>query len=220
MITALLASRTRKKITALTLTDTLSRVITSWGGTSMVMVRRLTFTILSMNGISSTRPGPEPSPPGLMMALARRPKRKITPRSYSRRMRTDEARTNITMTMTGTMAKISPKPSMSCLLGMLCPPRSSDHLQREAVHAQDLDALARGHRAVLRHRPPQFAVHQDLPLRIERPPDHTGLADHARGARGLRPVEGPEPRRHGEDHQARGGADGRDDDEPGDAEPG
>jgi len=56
----------------------LSRVITSWGGTSVVMVRRLTLTILSMKGISSTNHGPEPSPPGLTTAFARRPNRKIT----------------------------------------------------------------------------------------------------------------------------------------------
>jgi hypothetical protein len=74
----------------LTFTETLSRVITSWGGTSIVMVRRLTFTILSMNGISSTSPGPEPSPPGLKMAAVRRPKRKMTARSYSRRIRNEE----------------------------------------------------------------------------------------------------------------------------------
>jgi len=53
-------------------------VITSWGGTSVVMVRRLTLTILSMKGISSTNHGPEPSPPGLTTAFARRPNRKIT----------------------------------------------------------------------------------------------------------------------------------------------
>jgi len=58
----------------LTFTETLSRVITSCGGTSIVIVRRLTFTILSMNGIRSTRPGPVPSPPGLKIALVRRPK--------------------------------------------------------------------------------------------------------------------------------------------------
>ena len=37
---------TRKKITALTLIETLSRVITSWGGTSMATVRRLTLADL------------------------------------------------------------------------------------------------------------------------------------------------------------------------------
>ena len=30
----------------------------------MVMVRRLTFTILSMNGRREISPGPDPSPPG------------------------------------------------------------------------------------------------------------------------------------------------------------
>ena len=49
---------TRKKITALTLIDTLSRVMTSWGATSMATVRRLTFTILSTKGISRMTPGP------------------------------------------------------------------------------------------------------------------------------------------------------------------
>ena len=63
-MTALAASSTRKKITAFTFTDTLSRVITSCGGTSMVTVRRLTLTILSTNGIRSTRPGPSRRRPG------------------------------------------------------------------------------------------------------------------------------------------------------------
>src|SRR3990172_2165850 len=48
---------------ALTLTVTLSRVITSCAGTSMVTVRRLTLTILSTTGISTIRPGPQPAPP-------------------------------------------------------------------------------------------------------------------------------------------------------------
>ena len=44
-------------MTAFTLTETLSRVITSWGGTSMVIVRRLTFTILSMKRDEQDEPG-------------------------------------------------------------------------------------------------------------------------------------------------------------------
>ena len=87
-------------MTAFTFTETLSRVITSWGGTSMVMVRRLTFTILSTKGMRRIRPGPDPSPPGLMTALARRPKRKITARSYSRRIFTEEAITKTATTST------------------------------------------------------------------------------------------------------------------------
>src|SRR3989304_4475110 len=83
-------SSTRKEITAFTLIDTLSRVMTSWGGTSMATVRRLTFTILSTNGIRRRRPGPRPSPPGLKTDRAFFPSRKMTPRSYSRRILTIE----------------------------------------------------------------------------------------------------------------------------------
>src|SRR5512146_1095596 len=178
-MTALAASSTRKKITAFTFTETLSRVITSWGGTSMVMVRRLTFTILSMNGMSRTRPGPEPSPPGLKMALARRPKRKITPRSYSRRMRTEEAITNTAITITGTRPQISSKPPMRAPPRMLGPPRGPGHREREPVHAHDLDVLPCRHRAVPRHRSPELAVHQHLALGIEGPLDHADVAHHA-----------------------------------------
>ncbi len=85
-------SITRKKMTAFTLIDTLSRVMTSWGGTSMATVRRLSLAILSMNGTSSTRPGPLPSPPGLKIALVLRPSRKMITRSYSGTTRMNEAR--------------------------------------------------------------------------------------------------------------------------------
>ena len=71
-------------MTAFTFKETLSRVMVSWDGTSMATVRRLTFTILSMIGISNSRPGPFPVPPGLSRALEIRPSRKTTPRSYSR----------------------------------------------------------------------------------------------------------------------------------------
>ena len=57
----------------------MSRVITSCGGMLSVTVRRSTRTILSMIGIRKIRPGPFWS--------IRRPRRKITPRSYSRRTR-------------------------------------------------------------------------------------------------------------------------------------
>ena len=82
-------SMTRKKITAFTLIETLSRVITSCGGTSMATVRRLTFTILSTNGTSRTRPGPLPSP-GLKIALAPAEPEDRRARSYSRRIFTDD----------------------------------------------------------------------------------------------------------------------------------
>src|SRR6056297_1611953 len=65
-------------MTALTLTETLSKEITSWVGTSMTMTRRSTRTICWMNGITMISPGP--------LTLSNRPSVKITPRSYSRRI--------------------------------------------------------------------------------------------------------------------------------------
>ena len=70
-------------------------MITSWGGTSMAIVRRLTFTILSTNGISRTRPGP--------LAAISRPSRNMTARSYSRRILTAVDRNTTTMMSTGTI---------------------------------------------------------------------------------------------------------------------
>lgn len=55
---ALAGSTTRKNTMASTFTDTLSREITSWVGTSMVTVRRSTFTICWTMGTSRNRPGP------------------------------------------------------------------------------------------------------------------------------------------------------------------
>src|SRR5207302_1404340 len=54
---------------------TLSRVIASWAGTSIVMTRRSIFTRRSTPGITYVKPGPR--------APASLPRRKITPRSYS-----------------------------------------------------------------------------------------------------------------------------------------
>ena len=62
-------------MTALTFTVTLSRVMHSWLGTSIVTVRRSIFTMRSTIGRMTKRPGPR--------APTRRPSRKMTPRSYS-----------------------------------------------------------------------------------------------------------------------------------------
>ena len=74
-------STTRAYTTALTLTDTLSRVITSCAGTSITTVRRSTRTICWMPGIRMTKPGP--------LTFQKRPSWNTTPRWYSRRMRTE-----------------------------------------------------------------------------------------------------------------------------------
>ncbi|MCY1212827.1 hypothetical protein D9M72_245760 [compost metagenome] len=74
-------STTRKYTTALTFTETLSREITSCGGTSITTVRRSTLTICCTAGISSTRPGP--------LTRQKRPSMNTTPRSYSRSTRNE-----------------------------------------------------------------------------------------------------------------------------------
>src|SRR5215212_1056311 len=63
-------------MTAVTRAGTLSRVIISWGGTSIVTVLRSILTIRSTTGRRMKSPGPLGPPCTL-------PSRKITPRSYS-----------------------------------------------------------------------------------------------------------------------------------------
>jgi hypothetical protein len=70
-------SMIRKYATAFTRAGTLSLVMTSCGGMFSVIVRRSTRTIRSTIGIRMNRPGP-------FGCGRRRPRRKITPRSYSR----------------------------------------------------------------------------------------------------------------------------------------
>src|SRR5918993_324846 len=91
-------------MTALTLAGTLSRVMTSWGGTSMVMVLRSILTILSTSGQSRKSPGPFGPPCTL-------PRRKMTPRSYSFTTFTALYKNEATTTMTTTSnmnAKLTP----------------------------------------------------------------------------------------------------------------
>src|SRR5438270_5437476 len=121
--TALFGSTMRKYATALTRTGTLSFVITSCGGMFNVIVRRSTFTIWSTNGIFQTTPGPRVS--------SRRPRRNITPRSYSRMIRT--------------------KPSTTATLSL--------HGQFEPLDVFDLDFLAGDELGVvLGPRLPQLTV--------------------------------------------------------------
>src|SRR5215204_2095406 len=63
-------------MTAVTRAGTLSRVMISWGGTSIVTVLRSILTILSTSGRRTKSPGPL-GPPCTLPIL------KITPRSYS-----------------------------------------------------------------------------------------------------------------------------------------
>src|SRR5215212_5803023 len=75
--------------------------MTSWGGTSIVTVLRSTFTILSTNGSRMKSPGPL-GPPWT------RPRRKMTPRSYSLTIFT--ALVTSAKTTTTTTIKTTPAP--------------------------------------------------------------------------------------------------------------
>jgi hypothetical protein len=99
---ALEASITLKYMTALTLTVTLSLVITSWAGTSIVTTLKLTLTILSTTGISKIKPGP--------LAPINRPNLKMIPLSYSLKIRIALAKMNNPMIVTVRKAGVSINP--------------------------------------------------------------------------------------------------------------
>src|ERR671910_371461 len=71
-------STTRKYTTALTFTETLSREITSWLGTSITTIRRSTRCICCTSGTRMISPGPR--------TPEKRPSVNTTPRPYSRRL--------------------------------------------------------------------------------------------------------------------------------------
>src|SRR4026207_562642 len=77
-------------MTAFTFTVTLSRVITSCAGTSRVSTRNETRTMRSMGAKTRMMPGP-------LGLGSTRPRRKITPRSYSARILMEDSRYTPTM---------------------------------------------------------------------------------------------------------------------------
>src|SRR5215211_6191950 len=93
-------------MTAVTRAGTLSRVMTSWGGTSRVTVLKSILTILSISGRRMKSPGPL-GPPWT------RPRRKITPRSYSLTTLMALNKTDATTTMATTRA-MNAKPIRQC----------------------------------------------------------------------------------------------------------
>src|SRR5207302_9898792 len=92
-------STTRKYTTASTVTGTLSRVITSCFSTLMVTTRKSIRTMRSTIGMRKINPGP--------LAPSNFPRRKITPRSYSRRIRMACGMMMMTRMMTGTAQPIN-----------------------------------------------------------------------------------------------------------------
>src|SRR3990167_6167954 len=146
---ALSGATTRKNTTALTLTDTLSREITSCGSTSMVTTRRSTRTICCRPGITITRPGP--------LIFQNRPSWNTTPRSYSRRMRNSDASR---ISTTGTRIVPSPRLKSNIVGASLrwvgrWGRRSGlgPHLQQQVVQGLHAHALPGPQRRVRAHLP-------------------------------------------------------------------
>src|SRR5262249_47532415 len=127
---------------------TLSFVITSCGGICSVIVRRSTRTIRSTIGIRTKSPGP-------FGFGIRRPRRKTTPRSYSRAtfsaLTRNSTRRRATMTRTMTAAVTGRSyPATS-------PQLDAVHVERQPVQAVDPDALSRSER-LARVGAPELAV--------------------------------------------------------------
>src|SRR5512140_2634747 len=123
-------------MTALTFTDTLSRVITSCGGTCSAVMRMSMMIIRSMNGTIHFRPAAR--------TPAKRPRRSTTPCSYSLMIRMPERNQRMTRAtgMASPMAGIFPPlRDRGCkrrVLGLL---HRSVHLNGddEPIDRRDLD---------------------------------------------------------------------------------
>src|SRR4051794_28318878 len=175
-------------MTAFTLAGTLSRVMTSWGGTSIVTVLRSILTILSMIGRRTKSPGPL-GPPWT------RPRRKMTPRSYSLTILTalsTTATTNIAAIITTIATSPIPTACNKLKVAYMRDPPLSWRLEIPATtgqpdgHYLHYPSLAKPnhgqlasntyHRLTLsrigslrsecQHGPPTLAVHKHPPRRV------------------------------------------------------
>src|SRR5215213_4495879 len=188
-------------MTAVTRAGTLSRVMISCGGTSMVTVLRSILTILSTTGRRMKSPGPL-GPPCTLPIL------KITPRSYSltilMALSTTET-TNIATTTTTIATSPIPtacsKPKVAYignppLSWPLEIPAATGQFDGHYLHYSSLTETHHSHLAsytyhglaILRvgllggerqYGPPTFAVHEDPPWRVysHGAPDGADLAD-------------------------------------------
>src|SRR5829696_8179500 len=96
-----------------------------------VMVRSVTRTMRSAIGTSSTRPGP--------FCVTRRPKRKTTPRSYSRSTRTEAPASDTPSTMRTT------RTTRTAVISLHLPFLGRSNGKGEAVDGFDDHGAARGH---------------------------------------------------------------------------
>src|SRR5688572_1871966 len=182
-------------MTALTLTETLSREITSCLGTSSTIVRRSTRTIFWITGQTMMRPGP--------LTPSKRPRKKMTPRSYSRRTLIELVSSMKTSTTTA-LQKIGSSviASLLFLVG-----RDEQRQPLDAIHVQLLPAR---HRAA-RNGVPGLAVNTDGSATREVRERFGAIADQLLGAGDDAPSPGTHREPDGAEHrEARYGRDGAD----------
>src|SRR5258707_817869 len=187
---------------ALTFTDTLSREMMSWGGTSWTMVCIETFTIASNGQKMSTRPGP--------FGLAdSRPSQKVTARSYSLRMFTQRENRKMPMKMRKKTPPIPNGMGRTPSLDLSCSPAMRTHRQQEMIHGHDLDFFAGGH-GLLRLGVPKLAMDEDLSPRRKLRTGHAGLLDQPFGPRSYRQPPGAQghPDEEADDQEREGGQHG------------
>src|SRR5579884_2048566 len=191
---------------------TLSRVITSCAGISMVRVRRSTLIMRSMYGTRMIRPGPR--------APASRPSRKTTPRSYScttlivavmmtRAMTTKTPRITqpaISNSSRGSLCRLSPV-NQPKIFNLTSPSRRHD--EGEPLHTKHPHRLPRRNGSGNRARPPELTVDQNEALRLERAAADRFPADQRAQTSLGGPGSGPSRRarqcesRHGDEHDDR-----------------
>src|SRR5215210_1106542 len=212
-------------MTAVTRAGTLSRVIISWGGTSIVTVLRSILTILSTTGRRTKSPGPL-GPPCTLPSL------KITPRSYSlttlMALSTTEATNSATITTTiaatpNPTACNKPRVAYTRNPPLSWPveiPASTGQFDGHYLHYPSLTKPHHAHLAShpyhrltlsrgdlfggeCKHGLPQLAVHEYPPLRSHShgAPYGANLADHPLLARkGWSPFGGAQSTQDPEEH--------------------
>ncbi len=168
---ALRGSITRMKITAFTFNVTLSRVMMSCGGTSSASCRSETRTMRSNGLKTKMMPGP-------LGSSSRRPRRKITPRSYSARILMQE-RTQMTTMTSATRIGPSIQDPPACLKavsGADCISATGNELP--AACGKDCGSAARPTRdGSVRSGVPNLAVDEHLARGRELRARHADLAD-------------------------------------------
>src|SRR5262245_59479212 len=144
--------------------------MTSWGGTSIAIVRKLTRTSLSIKGMMITTPGPFPP----TSPRASRPHRKITARSYSRR--------TLNPIRMSSAAKNRIRTGLARFILDLFLLGEGFHAQPQPVNTGDFGFVARTQRLIT-HGFPQFAVDGQLSLGSERSLDDAHQTHHFFSAR-------------------------------------